>query len=81
MGFILFEKQFLDLNTDADGANTEMSMPIFSCGQHELLHNSFFQHDSELNKTMKLVTPMINDLKKYFLQENWWSEYSVFRRY
>ena len=56
MRFTLCEKQFLYLNTDADAVNAEMSMRRFPSGQHGLLHNSFFQHDSELNKTMKLVT-------------------------
>ena len=40
MRFILCEKQFLYLNTNA--VNAEMSMPIFSSGQQGLLHNSFF---------------------------------------
>ena len=48
MRFILCEKQFLYLNTDADAVNTDMSMPIFPSAQHELLRNSFFQHDSKL---------------------------------
>ena len=60
MRLIVCEKQFLYLNTNADAVNAEMSMPRFPSGQHGLLHNSFFQHDSELNKTMKLVTPMIS---------------------
>ena len=60
MRFILCEKHFLYLNTDADAANAEMSMPRFSRGQRELLHNSSFQQDSKLNKTMKLVTPTIS---------------------
>ena len=60
MRFILCEKQFLYLNTDADAVNAEMSMPRFPSGQHGLLHNSFFQHDSNLTKTVKLVTPMIS---------------------
>ena len=51
------EKQFLYLNSDADAVNPEMSMPRFPRGQNELLQ-IFFQHDSELNKTMKLVTSM-----------------------
>ena len=54
------EKQFLYLNTDAYAVNVEISMPRFPSGQPELLHNSFFQHDSKLNETMKLVTPMIS---------------------
>ena len=49
MRFILREKQFLYLSSDADAVNVEMSMPRFPSGQHGLLHNSFFQHDSELN--------------------------------
>ena len=68
MRFILCEKQFLHLNTDVDAVNAEMSMPRFRSGQHALLHNYFFQHDSELNKTMKLVKSMIST-KQYFLQE------------
>ena len=60
MRFILCEKQFLYLNTDAGAVNAEISMLRFPNGQHGLLHNSFFQHDSELNKTMKLVKPMIS---------------------
>ena len=52
---MLCEKQLLHLNTDADAVNAEMSMPRFPSGQNELLQNSFFQHDSKLNKTMKLV--------------------------
>ena len=78
MRFILCEKQFLYLNTDADDVNAEISMPRFPSGQRALLHNSFFQHDSELNKTIKLVKPMIST-KQYFLQER--SEYSVLRKY
>ena len=62
MRFILCEKQFLHLNTDADAVNAEMSMPRYPSGQHGLLHNSFFQHDSELNKTMK--TCHANNLNK-----------------
>ena len=46
------------MNADADGVNADISMPRFPSGQHGLLHNSFFQHDSKLNKTMKLVTPI-----------------------
>ena len=68
MRFILCEKQFLYLNTDAGAVNAEMSIPRFPSGQHTLLHNSFFQHDSELNKTMKLVKSMIST-EQYFLQE------------
>ena len=49
MRFILCGKQFLYLNSDADAVNLEMSMPRFPSSQHGLLHNSFFQHDSELN--------------------------------
>ena len=60
MRFILCEKQFLCLNTDADAVNAEKSMPRFPRGQRELLHNPSFQHDSKLNKTMKLVTPTIS---------------------
>ena len=61
MRFILREKQFLYLNTDADDAVTaEMSIPRFLSGQHGLLPNSFFQHNSGLDKAMKLVTPMIS---------------------
>ena len=60
MEFILCEKQILYLSTDADAVKTEMSMSRFPSGQHRLLHNSFFQHHSKLNKTMKLVTPMIS---------------------
>ena len=48
------------MNADADDVNAEISMPRFPSGQHGLLHNSFFQHDSKLNKSMKLVTPMIS---------------------
>ena len=33
-------------------------MPRFPSGQNELLKNSFFQHDSKLNKSMEPVTPM-----------------------
>ena len=55
MRFTLCEKQFLYLNNDADAVNTEISMPRFPSGLHGLLHNSFFQHDSKLNKTIKLV--------------------------
>ena len=58
MRFILCEKQYLYLNTDADAVNAEMSMQRLPSGQRELLHNFIFQHDSKLNKTMKLVTPM-----------------------
>ena len=32
----------------------------FPSGQRQLLHNSFFQHDSKSNKAMKLVTPKIS---------------------
>ena len=60
MRFVLCEKQFLYLNTDADAVNAEMSIPRFPSGQQGLLHNSFFQDDSKLNKIMKLVTPMIS---------------------
>ena len=60
MRFILCEKQFLYLNTDADAVNAEMSIPRFPSGQQGLLRNSFFQDDSKLNKIMKLVTPMIS---------------------
>ena len=62
MRFILCEKQFLYLNTDADAVNAEMSMPRFPSDQHGLLHSSFFQHILRLNKTMKLVTPMISKI-------------------
>ena len=59
MRFILCEKQFLCLSADADGnANAEMSMTRFPKGEQEQLHNSFFQHDSKLNETMKLFTLM-----------------------
>ena len=60
MRFTLCEKQFLYLNNDADAVNTEISMPRFPSDLHGLLHNSFLQHDSKLNKTIKLVTPMIS---------------------
>ena len=49
MRFILRKKQFLYLNSDADAINVEMLMPRFPRGQHGLLHNFSFQHDSELN--------------------------------
>ena len=58
MRFILCEKQFLYLNTDADAVNTDMSMPIFPSGQHELLRNSFFQHDSKLKSGCHLSKKM-----------------------
>ena len=57
---MLCGKQFLYVNSDADVVNAERSMPRFPSGQRELLYSSFFQHDSKLNKTMKLVTPMIS---------------------
>ena len=60
MRFILCEKQFLYLNTDADAVNAEMSMLRFQSGQHGLLHNFSFQHDSKFKKTSKLVTPIIS---------------------
>ena len=70
MRFILCEKQFLYLNIDADAVNAEMSMPRFPSGQNGLLHNSFFQHDSELNKTMKLITPMISTNNIFFRKDD-----------
>ena len=70
MRFILCEKQFFYLNTDADAVNAEMSMPRFPSGQHGLLHNSFFQNYSELNKTMKLVTPMISTNNIFFRKDD-----------
>ena len=70
MRFILCEKQFLYLNTDADAVNMEMSLPRFPSGQHGLLHNSFFQNDSELNKTMKLVAPMISTNNIFFRKDD-----------
>ena len=70
MRFVLCEKQFLYLNTDADAVNAEISMPRFPSGQHGLLHNSFFQHNSELNKTMKLVTPMISANNIFFRKDD-----------
>ena len=73
MKFILCEKQFLYLKTDADAVNVEMSMPRFPSGQPELLNNSFFQHDSKLNETMKLVTPMIST-KIFFRKDDDQSE-------
>ena len=49
----------MHLNADSDAdANVEMSMTRFSNRQQELLHNSFFQHDSKLNQAMKLFTAM-----------------------
>ena len=39
MRFLLCEKHFLLLNTDADAVNTKKSMPIFPSGQRE--HDSF----------------------------------------
>ena len=48
MKFLLCEKQFLYLNTDADAVNAKMSMLRFPSGQRELLRNFFFQHDSKL---------------------------------
>ena len=55
----LWGKQFLFLNANADAdANAEMLMTRFPNGQKELLHNSCFQHDSKLNETIKLFTPM-----------------------
>ena len=60
MRLTLRETQFLYLNTDADAVSAEMSMLSFPSGQHGLLHNSFFWHDSKLNKTMKLVPAIIS---------------------
>ena len=40
MRFILCEKQFLYLNTDADDVNAEMSMPRFPSGQHGLFYTT-----------------------------------------
>ena len=52
-------KSTLNLNTDADAnVNDEMSLSKFPNGQNELLHSSFFQHDSKLNETIKLITLM-----------------------
>ena len=42
MRFILCEKQYLYLNTDADAVNAEMSMQRLPSGQRELLHNYIF---------------------------------------
>ena len=58
MRFKLCEKQFLYLNTDADAVNADMLMPIFPSGQRELLHNSFFQHDSKLKSGFHLPKKM-----------------------
>ena len=61
MRFILCKKQFLNPNANAeDNANAEMSMTSFQIANDfpELLHKYFFQHDSKLNETMKIFTPM-----------------------
>ena len=44
MKFMLCEKQFLDLNIDADAdVNAEMSLPRFPSGQNKLLQNFFLR--------------------------------------
>ena len=52
------EKQFLYLNTDADA-----EMPRCRCRDFQVAstdcYTFFFQHDSKLNETLKLVTPII----------------------
>ena len=42
MRFILREKEFLYLNTDADAANAEMSMPRFPSDQQDCYTTLFF---------------------------------------
>ena len=54
-------KVILNPNANAeDNANAEISMTSFQMANdfQKLLHKYFFEHDSKLNETMKIFTPM-----------------------